>query len=302
MDRLGTTRREPGSKYNMGQQPYYIHDDPIGQFKQAMLDAGITPPDTIIADGQLHRFKIDGKLNCAYILHLDGRAAGYFEDFKQGIKQNWKQSGKFMPLSEVQRQELAKKKAFDEAAFQAGEVAKHKAAASKAVYIWENAPPAPVNHPYLEKKHIGTHGARLGRDNALIIPLHNKYGELVNLQFISETGGKRFLSGGRKKGCFYCLGSDTNKILISEGLATGASLLEATGYLTVVAFDAGNLKGVAINIRWLYPHAEIVICGDNDESGVGQKKAIESAVAIGGKYIIPPALGDFNDMLAGGAV
>ena len=87
-----------------------------------------------------------------------------------------------------------------------------------------------------------------------------------------------------------------------QGFATGASLFEDSGYLTVVAFDAGNLKEVAISIKALYPCAEIVICADNDKSGVGEKKAREAALAIGGKYIIPPALGDFNDMLTGGAL
>ena len=174
----------------------------------------------------------------------------------------------------------------------------HAEAAKKAVYIWNNAMPAPANHPYLIKKSISTRGARLGRDNMLIIPLYNSGRELVNLQFISETGGKRFLSGGQKKCCFYSLGSVTNKILICEGFATGASLFESSGLLTVVAFDAGNLKEVAITIKGIYPGSDIVICGDNDESGVGQKKAIEAALAIGGKYIIPATPGhDWNDSL-----
>jgi len=56
----------------------------IESFKAAILENGVTPPETIVGDGNLHRFKIDGKLNGAYVLHLDGRAAGYFEDFKQG--------------------------------------------------------------------------------------------------------------------------------------------------------------------------------------------------------------------------
>lgn len=65
----------------------------IDEFKNAMLDHGVIPPDHIIGDGLLHRFKIDGKLNGAYVLHLDGQPAGYFEDFKQKIKSTWKGSG-----------------------------------------------------------------------------------------------------------------------------------------------------------------------------------------------------------------
>lgn len=306
MDRLGTTPAASRGGRSSGTirkiDADYTHGGAILQFKTAMLDAGITPPVLIIGDGQLHRFKIEGKLNGAYKLHLDGRPAGYFKDFKQDIEHTWKQAGAFMPLSAFQRQEFAKKKALDEAAHQAEEDAKHAGAAKKAVYIWNNAKPAPDNHPYLVTKRIGTHGARLGRDNTLIIPLYDHDGYLVNLQFISATGGKRFLAGGLKKGCFYGMGTDPNTVLIAEGFATGASLFEDSGYLTVVAFDAGNLTAVAKEIKSLYPDSGVIICGDNDESGVGQKAARAAALAVGGKYILPPTLGDFNDMLSGSAL
>lgn len=290
---------EPQAATKAFRDCHFSNGDAVYQFKTAMLDAGITPPEYVIGDGQLHRFKIDGKLNGAYVLHLDGRAAGYFQDFKQDIKQTWKQSGKFMPLSEFQRQALAKQCQREAEQRLAEETAKHKAAASKAIYIWNNAEPTPNKHPYLIKKHIQPYGARQGRDNALIIPIYNASRELVNLQFISEAGGKRFLSGGKKKGCFYCLGDQiTDKVLIGEGFATAASLHEDTGYLAVIAFDAGNLKDVAIVVKSLSPGTEIIICGDNDESGVGQKAAIEAALAIGGKYILPAIVGmDFNDYL-----
>lgn len=169
---------------NNGEQGYFTHKDAIEQFKTAMLDAGITPPDNIIGNGTLQRFKIDGKLNGAYILHLDGRAVGYFEDWKTGIKHTWKQVGNFVPLSDVQKQELTKKRLADEAQRRSEESAKHAEAAKKAAYIWNNAKPAPADHPYLVKKNIGIHGARLGRDNTLIIPLYNSGHKLVNLQFI----------------------------------------------------------------------------------------------------------------------
>ena len=70
---------------------------------------------------------------------------------------------------------------------------------------------------------------------------------------------------------------------------------------TIVAFDAGNLLPVAKNIRELSPDSEIIICGDNDLSGVGQRKAKEAALAIGGKVLIPQIPGaDWNDYLMEG--
>jgi len=271
----------------------------IEHFKNAMLEAGIAPPDIIIGDGILHRFEINGKLNGWYVLHLDGKAAGSFGDWKQGIKERWKMEGNFKPLTDEERRAFAIERQRQESERKAEQVAKHKAAASKALYIWKQTMPAPDNHPYLLKKRIKPNGARLGRDDTLIIPLYNPNKEFVNLQFIGTDGTKRFLSGGKKKGCFHWLGEDTSKILICEGFATAASVYENTGYLTVIAFDAGNLKDVAITVRAFAPDAEIIIMADNDESGVGQTKARAAALEMRGKYIMPPMLGDFNDYLAG---
>jgi putative DNA primase/helicase len=153
--------------------------------------------------------------------------------------------------------------------------------------------------PYLKKKKIRKHCARLYR-NALVIPIFNEYLKLVNLQFIDAQGAKRFLSGGQKKGCFSYIGDLTknNKILICEGFATGASLHENTGLLVLIALDAGNLEPVALTARRRFRQAEIVIAGDNDESGIGQEKAKKAALAVNGKYLIPPTPGtDWNDFL-----
>jgi putative DNA primase/helicase len=275
----------------------------VDQFKTAMLETIGAAPENIIADGSLHRFKIDGKLNGAYCLHLDGKPAGYFEDFKQGIKTNWKSSVGFIPLSDFQKQQHAKKRLADDAKRQAKEVAKHQAAALKAASIWQAATSADANHPYLKAKGIKPHGARqLGWDQALIIPIYNANNVLVNVHYIAKDGTKRFLFGAKKKGCFSIIGDHVHgdKLLICEGWATGASLNEHSGYAVIVALDAGNLEPVAKAIRALYSTAEIIIAGDNDLSGVGQKAAEAAALAIGAKYILPLVSGqDFNDALTG---
>lgn len=129
-------------------------------------------------------------------------------------------------------------------------------------------------------------------------PCKDKAKQIVNLQFIQPDGTKRFLSGGKKKGCFAVIGTAKDIIQVCEGWATGASLHQETGHFTVVALDAGNLESVAVIIRKLYPMSQIIICGDNDESGTGQKAARAAALAVGGKYIIPAIVGmDFNDFL-----
>lgn len=301
MEKIAST---PAANWGNTSNTIHSHSTIIDEFRNAMLDSIGYAPESLIGDGNLHRIKDDnGKLNGSYVLHLDGKPAGYFQCFKQGIKQTWKMAGNFIPLSDYQRQVFKAQSQKEADQRKTEEAAKHKAAAEKALYIWNKAALAPADHPYLIKKHIDIHGARSGRDNTLIIPLYNANKEIVNLQFISETGGKRFLSGGLKKGSFYKLGEQTDTILICEGFATGASLYENSGYLTIVAFDAGNLKEVAINIRALSPEVEIIIMGDNDLSGVGQSKAIDAAQTISGKYLIPEIVGqDWNDVLLGGGL
>lgn len=273
----------------------------INHFKNAMFDVGITPPETVIPDGHLHRSKDShGKLSVWYVLHLDGIAAGSFGDWKQGIKERWKMGGPFKSLTDAERQAFKTQRIKQEEQRKAEETAKHAKAAKVALTIWSKSTPA-ITHPYLLNKCIKPHLTRIYK-GCLVIPVFSPAGKLVNLQLIQGDGSKRFLSGGRKAGCFCSIGKDTeNKyqtILIAEGFATAATLYEATTYFTIVAFDAGNLTAVAKTINAIAPEATIIICADNDSSGVGEQKARAAAMAINCKYIIPPMLGDFNDHLA----
>jgi len=272
----------------------------IDQFRQAMQAAGIHYYGEIIADGSLHRFHIDGhklhSLNGAYTLHVDGCPAGFFQDFKTGISQTWSsRSNSRVSYSLIKQIETAKQQR------EAEILQRHKEAANKAVYIWSRSKPITKQseHTYLVNKRIQPHGTRLNC-NSLVIPIHNESDQLVNLQFIAQDGEKRFLSGGRKCGYFHSIGDESQNVLICEGFATGASLYEDCGQRVVIAFDAGNLLPVAKNIKELLPESEIIICGDNDISGIGQSKAREAAISIGGKVLIPPVPDqDWNDVLGG---
>jgi putative DNA primase/helicase len=271
----------------------------MNQFKNAMYDRIGYAPETIIGDGYLHRVKDEsGKLNGAYVLHLDGRAAGYFEDFKQGIKERWKMDGDIEPPTAAERKAFAIDRQRKQAERETEEKGRHDKAIRKAAFIWSRSTPA-INHPYLVKKRIKPHTARFYR-GSLIIPLYDENGLLVSLQFIGDDGSKRMMKGGKAQGSSSPIGDSlkTDIILICEGWATGASLHEATGHLTLVAFSAGNLKAIAAQTRKKYLESEIIICGDNDLSGVGQKAAREAALICGGKYILPATIGhDWNDVL-----
>lgn len=271
----------------------------ISQFREAMNTAGIQYHGEIIPDGKLRRFHIDGHkrgtLNGAYVLHSDGCPSGWFQNYASGISQTWKLTGGQKAAYDPVKIDAARQRRESE------RLQAHKKAAEKAAYIWREAVPA-INHQYLIRKHIQPHGTRIYK-GALVVPIHNEADRLVNLQFIAADGTKRFLSGGRKRGCFFTIGSLTHTLLICEGFATGASLHEETGQRVVVAFDAGNLLPVAKNIRELSPGMEIIVAGDNDLSGRGQAKATEAALSISAKVLIPPTPGtDWNDYLTGCAI
>ena len=272
------------------------------QFREKMKSAGIHYSGEIIPDGRIHRIHIAGQKpsskNGAYTLHLDGHPAGWFMDYTTGLSQTWHSSGNVSRVSYALIKQINEAKCLRETEIRQ----RHEAAGIKARSIWKSSKPItkPSDHAYLVNKRINPNGSRLYGD-ALVIPIYNESDELVNLQFINQQGEKRFLSGGRKRGCFHIIGELSQRILICEGFATGASLFEDSGQRTVIAFDAGNLLPVAKNIRELSPDSEIIICGDNDVSSVGQSKAKEAALAIGGKVLIPHVSGqDWNDILTGG--
>ena len=85
-------------------------------------------------------------------------------------------------------------------------------------------------------------------------------------------------------GAYYRLGDWTNPsvVLITEGIADAISCYEATGYPVLAAISKSQLLKAALAIKRKYPHALVVICGDNDADGGGQRAAIEAAQAVNG--------------------
>lgn len=274
-------------------------------FANAIGDVGMVVNDPIIADGKLHRVYVEGDKpgtkNGAYILHADHHPAGWYHHFRTGITGKWTASGKCEPMSLDMRLQIEAERRLR----REEQLKCQLAAARKAAFIWGKAKPLVLQgeHPYLVNKNIQPYKVRVYRDS-LVLRIFDSGKQLVNLQFIDPAGEKRFLSGGKKKSCFSVVGNKVSQtMLICEGYATAASLHQITALLTVVALDAGNLEAVALIIRQLYPNHPIIIAGDNDESGTGQRAARSAALAVGGKYILPDRRGyDWNDALNSKAV
>ena len=271
----------------------------IADFKQTMVVDGITPPDTINADGQIHRYGI--KKNSWYVFHEGDISGGAFGDWKLGVNQTWcsKQASQF---NQAEREAWTKQQADIAAKVKAETLAKQAEAAKKGIYLWSIArADVDLKHAYLAAKGIYPHGVKqLGQ--ALLIPVYGQDKQLTGCQFIYPTGDKRFITGTKKKGSFHCLKplnfepTDTLTIYITEGYSTGVSVFMAMQGLVFIALDKGNLKAVAMFVRSKYPQALIVICGDNDADGGGQQAAIEAAKAVNGLVVIPSGFKDFNDL------
>ena len=283
--------------------------DATEAFRSAMSASSLTPPTDIIADGKIHRFPTNrspGDAAGFYCLHGSDLAAGFFGDWRRGITESWQASN---PASLTAEQRQSRQQRLEQLQEQreAEEASAHAAIAVWAADAWEAMHPAPADHPYLVKKRVSGSGLRVYRgeiavgglcvDGALVVPLRDMGGKIWSLEFILKDGTKRFLAGGRKRGCFCVLGEITDTVCIAEGYATGASVHQATNLPIVIALDAGNLRPVAEAIRGKYPSTTIIICGDNDASGTGQTKAHDAAQAVDGLVAIPGTAGfDWNDV------
>ena len=279
-------------------------------FRLAIAAAGLEPPSTIQADGAIHRFSTSGKHGDDsgwYMLHTYGIPAGAFGCWRTGLQSTWcAKSDNAMTDAErdAHRQRVKAMKAQREA----DTLATQQQASHTAAALWKQATPAPAAHEYLTRKGIQPHGAR-SDGHRLIVPMRDTAGTLHSLQTIAPDGDKRFMPGGRVKGCYHSIGKPNGpdaRVIICEGLATAGSIHEATGDAVAVAFNAGNLEPVALALRGKYPSLKIIIAADDDhltDGNPGVTKAIAAGLAVGGLLAVPmfPAdrpdkATDFNDL------
>jgi len=283
--------------------------NPIEQFRDVIQSTGLIPPAEIVTDGQLHRFSSNGKKTDDagwYVLHDDGVPAGIFGDWRTGIMQTWRADiGRTLTAGE-EAAHRAKVEAMRRER-EAEEARRKSEAKAKAAAIWQKAEPAPAEHPYLVRKGIKACGVKQHND-ALLIPMRAD-DDIYSLQFIGADGEKRFLTGGRVKGCYFSIGDPKNAapaLCVAEGFATGATIHEVTGYPVVVAFNAGNLGAVAKAMRERFSDLTLILCADDDtqtEGNPGLTAAKEAARSVGGLLALPDfgsdrlaGASDFNDM------
>jgi putative DNA primase/helicase len=272
------------------------------------MQASYGPLDLLpIPDGSIRRFHVPGDkvgtLNGWYLLFPDGIASGCFGSWKEGCSHTWSSR---KPADYLEAQLIRQR--IDEAKRQreAEQHHRNQNAAEQANRLWRGGTPPDWQHPYLKAKQIKPHGLRQSGD-VLLVPL-NYAGQLVNLQRIHPDGNKRFLYGGMVKGCYSPLGNIEagQPLYVCEGLATGASIHEATGHAVACAMNAGNLLPVGQYLQRRRADTVLIIAGDDDrqtEGNPGRTAANKAATALGCGVVFPSwpddaplTLTDFNDL------
>ena len=279
-------------------------DPPEVQLRDAIERAGINPPREVILDGKIHRFDADKRGDKAnwYIGFPDGVPAGRFGNWKSGLDSSWR-ANVGRSLTQVEEMTHARRMAEAQALRKAEQAKTREAVEASVEAIWSGCAVASPDHPYLQKKGIGAHGARVTGDGRLVLPVYDGDGHLRSLQYIDNGGGKLFQMGAQVAGCFWWLGTldEPGAVYVAEGFAKAALIHEATHRPCFIAFSAHNMPSVALSVREMIGAArELVVVGDNDESGVGQKYAADAAAKASARLVIPPEQGDVNDYVAAG--
>ncbi|AXY57287.1 toprim domain-containing protein [Acinetobacter chinensis] len=215
-------------------------------------------------------------LNYSDVLKEVGAVLGLSADSKitEADRQKWRETAE-----RLEKEQLLK------------ELKEEQAAAKRAERTWK-AKSVDRDCPYAARKQINTHNCKINGKGNLIVPLIDIDGVIWNIQEIHADGFKPYLTGGRVNGCFHIFGEilEPDQIVcIAEGVATSASIFEATGYTTVVAFQSGNIDKVGVAIRSKYPLLRLVYCADDDSATLdaGLKAANKAVAATGGIVILP---------------
>lgn len=274
---------------------------PEVQLRDAMVRAGVQPPDSIVMDGKIHRYATGDKRGDKsgwYVAYPDGIPAGSF-----GC---WRSLG---DGAIAWRADIGRSLSYDEErAFAARQIeAKRQReaenarikleGAQRAKERWDNASTECMAHPYIQHKgFLWNPGWRMDAAGRLISPMLQN-GEIVGTQSIGPECDKQFDFGSTAAGSWWHFGpvhGATDRVYIVEGVATGVSVCSATNRGIAVAYSASNLPAVAKAVRDVVsPSCEIVIVADNDGTdkdgnvgGTGHKWAQTAAQQVNGCSVV----------------
>ena len=241
-----------------------------------------------------------GQKSGFYVVNeVNGNYFAVYGNWKTGYEGRWSSVNSYT-MSNAEREDLQRK--LQEAKDRANETKKqrHNEMAEKVKARFESY--AKVSeHEYLTNKKVKSYGLKQHKD-LLVVPVYSITGAIRSLQYINKNGEKRFASESEIKGNLFLVGAEIkdlpnlDKIIIAEGYSTSATIYEATKIPVACVFSANFCLQFALNLRKL-TGARIIIALDNDESGVGEKKAQECARAVSNASVrLPSEIGDYNDL------
>lgn len=251
------------------------------------------PSEAAIPDGKIRRFKVgeSHKANgWVFLVEHEDRIYGAAGDWRSGLRLRiGERDAAWHSIAAARKDESS-------------EIAAK--AAERARAMWAVLPER-GRSAYLERKRVPAIGLRYGH-GCVAVPMQ-RGGEIVGLQRIFDDGFKLFTKGCIASGVCYHVGSGYTDlrpiIMIAEGYASCASMYMAMNCAVpaIVAFNAGNLKPVAVALRTKYPSAKLIIAADNDcrtKGNPGLTYARKAAAEVGAKVIYPRDISgtDVNDL------
>ncbi|EBD2033622.1 hypothetical protein C9G49_24455, partial [Salmonella enterica] len=293
--------------------------DALTQFADFLRANGADLTEKVVMDGTRQRIRMQddkpGKKSCTYVGHLDGLPNGWFNDFRDGGKDElstWYFSGEEGdPVAALHMKAVTAQSQWDRA--EAKRILQDKKAGNVR-YVHGKFGQAGHQHPYLVKKGVqAARGVHIDDKQRLLIPLQNVEGVIRSMQTIDPEGNKRLTKDAEKSGNFFVVGGTLKNgrpIVCAEGYATAASGAMALRMPVVMAIDSGNLVKVAENLHKKFPDSPMLFLGDDDppkphRPGNPGKEAAEKAARLTGGIAVLPALTpeekaqgmtDFNDL------
>lgn len=306
----------------------------LSAFKNALEKQGLIIDGSPIMDGKIHRVKTTTdrgrETSGAYSGFLDEYPAGFIQNFKTGIKENWKMPSE-LKQTITNYQAPHQKKVVASTKNNKQEILElQEKTALKIEEEYQNANWAKSNHPYLLKKGFNEN-FYLKQDSkgSLLIPLKDENNKIWSVQRIFPNGDKiigiirtkdekeqGIEYSARKSGCFHIIGAKSleycKEFIIAEGFATAATIYKALNKPVIMGVDAGNLPKIVEVLKAKFQNTPITLIADNDKkrelqglSNVG----VETAKEIQKKFpdikiIIPQitnkeaeqGMSDFNDI------
>jgi putative DNA primase/helicase len=281
-------------------------NDNTAQFRQHINNTGLIAPEDIQPE-RLIKFPGHGKSannRAAWCYMFGDMRGGVFGDYSSGMESHW-QADNATPYTEAERKANSQIVATAKVQREAEAARRHLSASMDAAQRLIKATHC-TEHAYTTAKGVRCYGVKIDAAGALIVPMIDTEGKTHSLQTITADGEKRFLFGGRVKGCYHAIGKPTGLLIVCEGYATGASIHESTGHAVAVAFNAGNLEAVALALHIKYPALKIIIAADDNyltTGNPGMTKGKAAALSVGGLLAVPDfgvnrpdKATDFNDL------